>query len=96
MFGTEGWGAMLYGGLTGLFGAVLGIVILIRLGVVAFMASFAFHVFVQNWALTTDLSSPFFAEAFVGPIVLIAIASYAFKISLAGRPLFREARGPAR
>jgi hypothetical protein len=37
---------------------------------------------------------PFFAAALVGPIVYCTLALYAFRISIAARPVFRDAPGP--
>jgi hypothetical protein len=90
LFGSAGAAAMLFGLAAGLFTAIVYIVVLIRFGVVAFMATLLFDALAQGYAMTADFSSPFFTSSLIGPVVLIAIALYAFKVSLAGRPLFKE------
>jgi len=40
--------------------------------------------------LTLDFSSPYFNASLISLVFLIALAIYAFRISLAGHPLFRE------
>jgi serine/threonine-protein kinase len=87
---SGGLPAILFGLLGSLASAAIVIFILIRFGVVAFMASYLFDMLTQLWPLTFDLSSPFFGTALLGPLVLIALGLYAFKVSLAGRPLFKE------
>jgi serine/threonine-protein kinase len=88
LFGSGG--AMLIGLFTGLISTIVAIFLLIRFGVVAFMALHLFDALTQGWPLTHDISSPFFTTSLLGPLVLIAIGLYAFKTSLAGRPLFKE------
>jgi hypothetical protein len=90
LFGSGGTAALLFGLAAGLSAAIVNIFILIRFGVVALLASFLFDSLAQAYAMTSDFSSPFFTSSLIGPIVLIAIALYAFKVSLAGRPLFTE------
>jgi serine/threonine-protein kinase len=91
MFGSGGMvAATLLGLFAGLISAAFTIFILIRFGVLAFMAGGLLDRLTQAWPLTYDFSSPLFGTALLGPLVLIAIALCAFKISLAGRPIFRE------
>jgi serine/threonine-protein kinase len=90
LFGSGGTAAMLLGLFGGLANSAILIFLLIRFGLVAFMAAGLFNSLTQDWPLTSDLSSPFFATSLLGPLVLIAVGLYAFKISLAGRPLFKE------
>jgi serine/threonine-protein kinase len=69
---------------------VLGLAffVLLRHGLLASIAMSLFMVPRAFGVWTTDLSSWYFGQTMILPLLLAAIAVYAFYISLAGRPLF--------
>jgi serine/threonine-protein kinase len=88
--GASSMGALWLGIAWGLGASIIGLFVLIRFGILAFMASILFDQILSVYPLTADISAPHFTSTLVGPIVLMVIGLYAFKISLAGRPLFKE------
>jgi serine/threonine-protein kinase len=69
-------------------GAITGImlaVLLIRFGMLAWIPAFL----ANGFTMTIDPGDPHFAESLLSLLLLGALAVYAFRISLAGRPLFR-------
>jgi hypothetical protein len=65
------------------------VVLLQRCGLLAWIPYFA----VNGLPFIADTTLPYFTATLVGPVVCFALALYAFRISLAGRPLFSEATG---
>ncbi|MBL7037767.1 MAG: serine/threonine protein kinase [Pirellulaceae bacterium] len=75
------------GGLTSL----LVVVLLIRFGLLA-VVSFMFVRLLLTYPITTDLSATYAVSTTLLPLgVVVALASYGFYVSLAGRPLIRDA-----
>jgi serine/threonine protein kinase len=90
MWGTNPAAAIWVGVITGLIGSILAIYILIRYGVLAHVAAVLFNQIMITYPLTTDITAPYFTSSLIAPAFLLAIGLYAFKVSLAGRPLFKE------
>jgi serine/threonine-protein kinase len=61
--------------------------VLIRFGLLALVMQWGFLTIFDELPLTTDLSTWYAEKAIVGLLLLAAVASYGFWISLAGRPL---------
>jgi hypothetical protein len=79
----------LIGGFAGLGFGLIVLFIIIRLGLLAFMVTIMF----SNWdsfVLTTDFSAWYAGRSLLAVLVFAALAIYAFWISLAGRPLFKD------
>ena len=75
------------GGLTSL----LVVVLLIRFGLLA-VVSFTFVRLLLTYPITTDLSTTYAVSTTLFPLgVVLALAGYGFYVSLAGRPLIRDA-----
>jgi serine/threonine-protein kinase len=72
-------------------GSVINVFLLIRFGLLAFIAYSICDVASQAYfPFTIDTSAPYFASGLVGPLMILGLAIYAFRISLAGRPLFKD------
>jgi hypothetical protein len=71
--------------------AVINVILLIRFGLLALIAYILCDTASQvNFPLTIDTSAPYFASGLVGPLLILGLAIYAFRVSLAGRPLFKD------
>jgi hypothetical protein len=79
-------GGLLVGALLGLIRVMFQVTIMLRYGLFAWI----FFELVDQIFLTLDFSSPYFNASLISLVFLIALAIYAFRISLAGHPLFRE------
>jgi hypothetical protein len=66
------------------------IAVLIRLGLLALASAVVFLNISSGLALTTELSAWYAATAWTGLLALLALAGYAFHLSLAGRSLFSD------
>ena len=69
----------------------LMLVVLLRYGLLASIAMFTFHLMSWRLVSTLDLSAWYSRGSLVTLLLLTALAAYAFYISLAGRPLFKDA-----
>jgi len=94
--GTSQVGAFAIGMAVALVGSITAIFVLIRFGILALIAMGTFDQLMGAYPLTTDVSAPYFTSTLIAPIVLMAIGLYAFKVSLAGRPLFSDDSSPVR
>jgi serine/threonine-protein kinase len=73
---------------TGLISASLSVFLLVRFGLLAFVASAFFNVLLSNFPLTTQGSVWYAGISLAGILLLAAMAFYAFYTSLGGRPVF--------
>jgi hypothetical protein len=73
-------------------GSVIALFVLIRFGVLALIGIVLSEHLLLTYPLTTDISAPYFTSSLIGPIALLLIGIWAFRVSLAGQPLFREPR----
>jgi serine/threonine-protein kinase len=64
--------------------------LLIRFGLLTTLAYFLSAMMSSRFPVTLDVSAPYFTASLIGPLVLVAIVFYSFRVSLAGRPLFSE------
>ena len=72
-------------------GAVVNVFVLIRFGLLALIAFATCDAASQaNFPFTIDASAPYFASGLIGPLLILGLAIYAFRVSLAGRPLFQD------
>ncbi len=69
----------------------LTVIILVRFGLVALIASNVFGVFLGSFPLTSETSAWYAGIGFAGIVVMIAMACYGFYTSLGGRPVFGSA-----
>ena len=70
--------------------AAVLIVLLIRFGLLATVATMVCSTILDSYPVTLDFSTPYAGAGLFGMLVLAAYALYAFRISLAGRPLFED------
>ena len=66
----------------------LSVFLLIRLGLLALVATFVFGFCSGNFPLTTQGSAWYAGISLAGILLMAAIAFYAFYTSLGGRPVF--------
>ncbi len=93
LIGTLGGDNPLLGALGLLLVSSLFIFVLIRFGLLAFLFLTVF----QSWGaiiVTSDLSTWYAGRSVVFLLAFAALAAYGFYISLAGRPLFKDALLP--
>ncbi len=88
--GRLGAGSVLFGLIFGFGVTVLALVLLIRFGLLASIGWNLLGQLMSSYPVTADVAAPYFAISLLGPIVVLAIAVAAFKVSLAGRPLFTD------
>jgi hypothetical protein len=70
-------------------GALFGMTILLRLGLLAYLVMLFFMgLLTSGPALTLDLGAWNVGTSFVSLLVVAALASYGFTVALAGRPAF--------
>jgi hypothetical protein len=69
----------------------LMLVVLLRYGLLASIAMFTFHLMSFRLVSTLDLSAWYGRGSLITLLLLAALAAYAFYISLAGRPLLKDA-----
>jgi len=82
----------LVGVLTGLIINGLDVYSIIRLGLLAEVAAFAFQgCLLENFPLTTQASSWYAGISLAGIVLMAALVFYSFYISLGGRPIFGSA-----
>ena len=79
-----------FGATLGLMNAAVLIVLLIRFGLLATVATMVCSTILDSYPVTLDFSTPYAGAGLFGMLVLAAYALYAFTISLAGRPLFED------
>ena len=69
--------------------ALVGVVLLmLRFGVLAYMAGIFFYNLLLTFPITTQLSAWYSGIGFTGLAILLAFALYAFHTSLGGQPMF--------
>jgi hypothetical protein len=73
---------------TGLISTSLSVFLLVRFGLLAFVASSFFNLLLSNFPLTTQGSAWYAGISLAGILLMAAMAFYAFYISLGGRPVF--------
>ena len=73
-----------------LLGVAGGVFVLIRFGFLAYLSLNVFHNLLYEKPCTWDLSAWYAGRFLVPASVAIALAIYAFRIALAGRPVFRS------
>jgi serine/threonine-protein kinase len=73
---------------TWLIGNSLAVFLLIRFGLLAFVASQFFSLLLSNFPLTTQMSSWYAGLSLAGILLIAAMAFYGFYTSLGGRPVF--------
>jgi len=73
---------------TWLIGNSLAVFLLIRFGLLAFVASQFFNNLLSNFPLTTQISSWYAGLSLAGILLMAAMAFYGFYTSLGGRPVF--------
>jgi len=73
---------------TWLIGNSLAVFLLIRFGLLAFVASLFFNNLLSNFPLTTQISSWYAGLSLAGILLIAAMAFYGFYTSLGGRPVF--------
>jgi hypothetical protein len=78
--------AVLLGVVGGVQIAVVLAFLLTRFGVLAWIPMGL----VNFLPLTADPASPFFTASLISVVVMLALAIFAFRVSLAGHPLFRQ------
>ncbi len=78
-------------GVRDLVANTLIVIILVRFGLVALIASNVFEVFLGSFPLTSETSAWYAGIGFAGILVMIAMAGYGFYTSLGGRPVFGSA-----
>jgi len=66
------------------------ILLLVRFGLLATAAAGLCNSIFNTYPVTLDFSAPYAAAGLFGMLVIAAYALYAFRISLAGRPLFED------
>ena len=76
---------------TWLIGNSLAVFLLIRFGLLAFVASQFFNDLLSNFPLTTQISSWYVGLSLAGILLMAAMAFYGFYTSLGGRPVFGDA-----
>ncbi len=69
----------------------LSVFLLIRLGLLALVASFAVNIALQSYPLTTQWSAWYSGISLAGILVMAGVAFYGFYTSLGGRPIFGSA-----
>jgi serine/threonine-protein kinase len=74
----------------GVTSGVFMIVLLLRFGLLATVGAFIVATTLAYYPITLDPGAPYFATSLLGLLICIALASFAFYGSLAGRPLFEE------
>jgi hypothetical protein len=73
---------------TWLIGNSLAVFLLIRFGLLAFVASQFFNNLLSNFPLTTQISSWYAGLSLAGILLMAAMAFYGFYTSLGDRPVF--------
>jgi hypothetical protein len=73
---------------TWLIGNSLAVFLLIRFGLLAFVASQFFNNLLSNFPLTTQISSWYAGLSLAGILLMAAMAFYGFYTALGGRPVF--------
>ncbi|HEV3254107.1 MAG TPA: serine/threonine-protein kinase [Candidatus Acidoferrales bacterium] len=73
---------------TGLISTSLSVFLLMRFGLLAFVASGFFNLLLSNFPLTTQGSAWYAGISLAGILLMAAMAFYAFYTSLGGRPVF--------
>jgi serine/threonine-protein kinase len=84
------FGGIVFGVTLGLVNAAVLIVLLTRFGLLATFAAVLVGTIFENYLFTLDFSKPYAAAGLFGMLVIAAYAVYAFRTSLAGRPLFED------
>jgi serine/threonine-protein kinase len=83
-------GAIVFGVTLGLVNAAVLIILLTRFGLLATFAAMLLGTILENYPFTLDFSKPYAGAGLFGMLVIAAYAVYAFRISVAGRPLFED------
>ncbi|HSC78300.1 MAG TPA: protein kinase [Candidatus Acidoferrales bacterium] len=84
-------GASVVFAIRGLILYSLTVFLLVRFGLLAFIASGLFGQFLGDFPLTTDTSAWYAGIGFAGILLMAAMAFYSFYTSLGGRPMFGAA-----
>ena len=71
------------------------IFLMMRVGLVAALVSWFASSFLETIPLTLDMSRFYAPQSLLGTLLLVAIAAYGFRYSLAGRPVFGGLLGDA-
>ncbi|HWY71789.1 MAG TPA: serine/threonine-protein kinase [Terriglobales bacterium] len=69
--------------------AVLGLLALLRFGLLALIAAVSVQNMLQVFPVALDPSRWYFARGFVPAMIVLALTIYGFRTSLGGRPVFR-------
>jgi serine/threonine-protein kinase len=72
--------------------AAVAVYLLLRFGLLALVAFNLANQMFQSYPTTIDPSKPYFALGLIGPLIILALATYAFHVSLAGRRLFEDTK----
>jgi serine/threonine-protein kinase len=76
--------------LFGLINSIFMLTLLIRFGLVAFLAGFVSLMPLNRFPTTADVSAPYFTIGLIPVFVTLALAVYAFRTALAGQAVFRD------
>jgi hypothetical protein len=82
--------ATLFVAILNAMGLVLGLVLLVRFGLLSMVAYMFTSLVLQSAPISFDTSSPHFGTGLFLMLIVVGIAAYAFKLSLAGRSLMRD------
>lgn len=75
----------------GISGGTVGMVLLLRFGLLAIIAESFVALVVGRLPVAEDLSSPYLLITIFGLIAVTGLALYAFRVALAGKPILSEA-----
>jgi hypothetical protein len=67
---------------------VVGLIVLLRVGLVAYIAMFVVTNFLTQLPLTLDINAWYFGQSLVVLLLIGALATYGFLVALGGRPAF--------
>jgi len=88
---TLGTGGGIVGGIGGLVIYSIIVLVIMRLGILAFAASDLAYSAVGGFPVTTDPSAWYWGIGLAGVMLLFALAGYGFYTSLGGQPVFGRA-----
>ena len=74
---------------SGILTSIIMLTLLIRFGLVAFLAALSFNL-LGYYPTTTDASAPYFMVGLVPVFTTLVLALYGFRVALGGQPLFRD------
>ncbi len=73
----------------GLFMSAAWVFVLRRFGLLALIATLSAQTYLELNATTTDMSRWYAASGLVGPVIVVLLALYGFRVATTGRPLFK-------